>query len=283
VLGTSLSTFADRVKGMARTLVDERTPTIARAFRAARDTLQSRMATAVDTGLGFTLFRDQGVPGSSEVALISRCITEVTPCHFIDVGANVGFFSCLAASLGASVIAVEPHPLNLRTLYKNLLLNNFSQVEIYPIALSDTCGVSNLFGGGQGASLLSGWGRIRSNYTTPIAVNTLDNILIGRFEGERLVIKVDTEGNEFRVLGGARNTLARKPSPIWFVEIGLGENFGDSINQHFAAIFELFWLNGYEALSVEADRAVLPADVSRWISNRRRDFGHINFLFRRRD
>jgi FkbM family methyltransferase len=283
VSSTSLSTFAGRVKGMARTLLDERTPLIARVLRAARDTLQSKMATAIDTGLGFTLFRDQGVPESNEVVSISRSITEATPCNFIDVGANVGFFSCLAASLGAGVIAVEPHPLNLRTLYKNLLINDFNEVEVYPIALSDTCGVSSLFGGGQGASLLSGWGQIRSNYITPIALNTLDNILIGRFEGERLVIKIDTEGNEFRVLRGAQNTLVRRPSPVWFVEIGLCENFGDSINPNFAAIFDLFWSNGYEASSVEADRAVLPADVSRWISNRRRDFGYINFLFRRRD
>ena len=280
---TPWSTFAIRAKGMARTLLDERAPFTARAFRAVRDKIRWKMAATVDTGLGFTLFGEQGVPESSEVGLISRSIAEVTLCRFIDVGANVGFFSCLAASLGKHVVAVEPHPLNLRTLYKNLRLNNFTDVEVYPIGLSDTYGVANLFGGGQGASLLRGWGHIRSNYTTPIAINTLDNILAGRFEGERLVIKVDTEGNEFQVLKGAQKTLARRPSPLWFVEIGLSENFGELINPHFAAIFELFWSHGYDSLSVEADRAVFPADVSRWIGNRQRDFGYVNFFFRRLD
>lgn len=151
------------------------------------------------------------------------------------------------------------------------------------MALSDTYGVADLFGGGQGASLLRGWGQIRSNYTTPTAINTLDNILAGRFEGELLIIKIDTEGNEYQVLRGAQKILLRRPSPVWLVEIGLRENFGEIINPNFNATFDLFWSHGYEALSVEADRAVSQRDVSRWISNRQRDFGHVNFLFRRSD
>jgi FkbM family methyltransferase len=281
------SAIAIRVKGRVRALLDERAPFAAKVFRATRDKILWRMATPVDTGLGFVLQGAQGMAKarseSNEIGFISRCVSEACGCHFIDAGANVGFFSCLAASLGSHVIAIEPHPLNLRTLYKNLRLNKFTDVEVYPIALSDTYGVADLFGGGQGASLLKGWGHIHSNYKTPTAINTLDNILTGRFEGERLIIKIDTEGNEYEILRGAQKTLTRRPSPVWLAEIGLSENFGEYINPRFYATFDLFWSQGYVALSVEANRAVSQEDVSRWICNGRRDFGFINFLFRRPD
>ena len=40
-----------------------------------------------------------------------------------DLGANVGAFTCLAASLGAKVYAFEPHPENFQLLEQNVKLN----------------------------------------------------------------------------------------------------------------------------------------------------------------
>jgi hypothetical protein len=54
------------------------------------------------------------------------------------------------------------------------------------------------------------------------------------------VIKVDVEGNENSLLLGASETLDRKPAPAWMIEIGLTENFADSINPHYIEIFEIF-------------------------------------------
>src|SRR5262249_39596834 len=44
---------------------------------------------------------------------------------FVDIGANMGFFSLFAAKLGASVIAIEPHPEMFRRLTTNMRLNEF--------------------------------------------------------------------------------------------------------------------------------------------------------------
>ncbi len=56
---------------------------------------------------------------------------------FLDVGANIGYFTMLAASLvkaNGKVIAIEPNPQNLQLIYSSLLENHLSNVAIYPYA-----------------------------------------------------------------------------------------------------------------------------------------------------
>jgi hypothetical protein len=48
----------------------------------------------------------------------------------------------------------------------------------------------------QGDSLLERWAGNQSNYKTIIYTNILDHLLEGTSLGQRLVIKVDVEGNE---------------------------------------------------------------------------------------
>src|SRR5258706_16147572 len=39
---------------------------------------------------------------------------------FVDVGANIGLYTCIARSLGKPAVAIEPQPQNLECLYDNL-------------------------------------------------------------------------------------------------------------------------------------------------------------------
>ncbi len=67
----------------------------------------------------------------------------------LDVGANVGVMTFLAATVvGANgrVIAVEPNPDNVQLLYRGLLLNRFTNVEVLPLAASDRRSVFALSG-----------------------------------------------------------------------------------------------------------------------------------------
>jgi len=73
---------------------------------------------------------------------------------FVDVGANAGFHSCLARSRDKHVLAVEPCPGNLRSLFRNLEANSWLDVEVWPIALAQTPGCLTLWGCNTGASLL---------------------------------------------------------------------------------------------------------------------------------
>ncbi|HEX8887734.1 MAG TPA: FkbM family methyltransferase, partial [Pyrinomonadaceae bacterium] len=59
---------------------------------------------------------------------------------FIDVGANIGYFTLMAATLvgrSGRVIAVECNPRNCELLYMSLHRNGFEEVLVYPFALSD--------------------------------------------------------------------------------------------------------------------------------------------------
>ena len=199
----------------------------------------------------------------------------------IDIGANVGLFTCLAAQHGKHVLAFEPHPFNVKLLYRNLQMNGFVEVEVFPIALSNQMGVAALFGGGQGATLVNGWCGIKSNYQNLTPLNTLNNAVSHRFAGQQMLIKMDVEGNEFSILQKADSLIARTPAPFWIVEHGLLENFSGVVNPHFEDLFNVFWSYGYNAYTVDAEkRLIKPADVQRWITQRKRDFGTINYLFK---
>jgi hypothetical protein len=54
---------------------------------------------------------------------------------FLDIGANIGYFTLLAASIvqdGGKVISFEPNPQNLQLLYSSIVENPFDNITIYP-------------------------------------------------------------------------------------------------------------------------------------------------------
>lgn len=199
---------------------------------------------------------------------------------FIDVGANIGFFSCMARGLGKTVVAVEPLSHNLDVLYANLAANAWTDVEVFPVGLGERPALATLFGGGTGASVISRWSGNNDAWHRTIPISRLDTLVGGRFPGQRLVVKIDVEGTELDVLRGGLDTLRRSPPPVWLVEVCLTENFPDGINPGFTQVFELFWNHGYRARTVEPHtRIVTRADVERWVTNRHRDFGYVNYAF----
>jgi FkbM family methyltransferase len=202
---------------------------------------------------------------------------------FIDVGANVGYFVCLMRALEKHVIAIEPLNQNLRYLYRNVKENKWSDVEVYPVGLSDQPNIIDIYGGGTGASLIPHWSGVSNVVRTTIPVNTLDNILGARFSDQRLFIKIDVEGLEYQVLKGSTRTLTMLPAPRWLIEINLTEHHPSSINPNFINSFELMFEEGYEAFTVEGGRQpVNIQDVKRWFTTKKRDFGGINYLFEKK-
>ncbi len=214
-----------------------------------------------------------------ETEIIERLLKEND--IFVDVGANIGIYTCLARFLGKPAIAIEPQPRNLKYLYTNLASNGWKDTEVHPLGLSDRPGSLPLYGAtGPSASLVRGWAGISKRIRQTIAVTTMDALLGERFAGKRIMIKIDVEGAEYQVLLGARRTAGRSPSPVWIMEISLGEYYPEGINPHFAATFDFFWGQGYEArLADAALTPVSPEDVRRWVTAGRTDTGLINYVF----
>jgi len=202
--------------------------------------------------------------------------------RFVDVGANLGYYTCLALQQGRPVVAFEPQPQNLACLYNNLIANGWEdKAEVFPLALSEKPGLLSLFGAsGPSASLLPNWAGYSSRHQQTVPVSTLDAVLAGRFEGERIFIKVDVEGAEHQVLKGAIKTLARTPRPSWLMEVCLQEFHPDGANPDFQRIFDLFWSNGYRACTATGERReVSREDVRSWVAAGSSGAGTFNYLF----
>lgn len=270
-----------RLMARLRPLV-ERYPFLALCYRSIRDAwiFQQHLPQASPHGFRFMGNRNMrdGTFEPEETAIIKQELKKSDV--FVDVGANIGYYTCLSRSLGIYTVAIEPLPENLCYLYANLQENDWLDVEVWPLGVGNKPNLTTLYGGGTGASLVKEWAGNSQLYGRAIPISTLDIILGDRFVGKRLLIKVDVEGAEFAGLQGAAKTLARTPFPIWVMEICLTEHFPTGINPHFEEIFWIFWENGYTARSVGGDRAVItPEMINRWVRNRERDFGSVNYIF----
>jgi FkbM family methyltransferase len=146
------------------------------------------------------------------------------PCAYLDVGANTGFYSLLAALSGASEVrAFEPLPSARRILKRNLRCNaarHQTPVSVFPCALSDQGGLMSLFLPLQGHGLVETSASLNSSFKAEhggvlrVKTTTVDKHL-AEFPLEtalQLIIKIDAEGGERQVLEGARKTIrARRP------------------------------------------------------------------------
>jgi len=159
---------------------------------------------------------------------------------FIDVGANKGDFTLLAASrVGPQgrVLAFEPHPDNTYWLRQSIALNRFTNITLVEAALSNSNGRENLFeGSGSGQhSLLK-----QADGQRAWCVNTyrLDDYLAAEGIDQMDAIKIDVEGAEWQVLEGARGTLQRC-KPVVYLDVH------QLPRQQYAEIFALFHGLGY--------------------------------------
>jgi len=192
----------------------DRAPALARILRDLRDARARRRFVLHHSTYGFSLwggnYLASGLHEPEEMAIMADALT--TADLFVDCGANGGLYTCLAAALGVPVIAIEPDQQNLRVLYRNLRANAFTvPIEVRPVAVGAAPCLATLYGRGQGASLIAGWGGQSAVDARTVPMLPLDAILGRRFDGQRIVLKIDVEGSEWGVLAGATQTLAQRP------------------------------------------------------------------------
>lgn len=130
---------------------------------------------------------------------------------FLDVGANVGFYSIMFAVKKAvdRIIAFEPDPGNYSRLRANLSASDLEdRIETVQLALGDRESPVKLY---QGAEANRGESTIAVPEQTPQEVT--HQVRQARFddlyqvEGESIIVKMDVEGYEFQALAGMERTL----------------------------------------------------------------------------
>ena len=136
---------------------------------------------------------------------------------YVDVGANIGFYSVLAARRGARVEAFEPSPEAGRACERSVALNDLEHsVAIHPIACGATSGVVRFTTGLDiGNHVARG-----SEPGIEVAMSTLDDQLAGA-DAPLSMFKVDAEGHDLDVLRGALGAVERM-RPVVQIEIWTG-------------------------------------------------------------
>lgn len=118
----------------------------------------------------------------------------------VDVGANVGAFSVLAAKLGARrVVAYEPHPLTGAVLEANITANGVAErVEVHHLAVAGEAGDLWLEGDGGGAHV--GTGPLATTNGVLVTAVAINDILTQ--VGPVRLLKIDCEGGEYDIMAG---------------------------------------------------------------------------------
>lgn len=130
---------------------------------------------------------------------------------FVDVGANNGYFSLLAASkVGPSghVYAFEPVPSAYARLARNVGLNRFDAIDARCLAVGAARAHTGLYvmDRNDGAASLHPMGR--EFRRVEVDVDSLDGQLPDTVVD---VVKIDVEGHEVEVLEGMAETIRRSP------------------------------------------------------------------------
>lgn len=139
---------------------------------------------------------------------------------FLDIGAHQGRYTLAAArKVGAEglVIAIDPHPINVMTLIKNIELNAFENALVVPVACWDRDGLLTL-----SKEQFTSRSRVTtgssSNESMTVPGMKVDS-LVSHFGLDRVDgIKIDVEGVELAVLDGAQATIDQF-HPFLFIEV----------------------------------------------------------------
>lgn len=165
--------------------------------------------------------------GAFDMPAIAPALDVLSPgATFIDIGANIGFYSMLALQrVGPNglVVCFEIDERPLTCLRKTVLIQGLSNVVIVEAAISDRDGTLSYV-----AQSESGHNRV--NYSgdgSGIRCITLDSWVSARRLSRVDVIKIDVEGAELAALNGAKRVLQQyRPVVVCEASEDTAANFG---------------------------------------------------------
>lgn len=172
------------------------------------------------------------VPHESAERKMESCFEAVLsnfkPTLFLDVGANVGIYSWRVSNRSPEtrVWMFEPDQTNAKLVRRTLVKNRLSNIKLHEMAVSNYQGqVEFLVDEASGAT-----GSIEDHHENTASLHHayamtnkrvvpcvhLDSF-IAELKGQRVLIKIDVEGAEMKVLEGAKQVL-EQVRPIIFME-----------------------------------------------------------------
>ena len=167
---------------------------------------------------------------------------------FVDIGANLGYFSVLVSKMNpeSMVYSYEPMPLLYSSLKRNIEINSLSNIVTEQSAISNKIGSLEIF---EGHPMNSGNCGVHKNAESKDGIHVKSILLlseISKMKYQPRIIKIDTEGSEDRILFQLDELIHRLPKDIEFlVEINpqlIGKQKANDILEQFLD----FGFNAYE-------------------------------------
>lgn len=195
-----------------------------------------------------------------------RIVYDIKLGVFIDVGANIGqtLLKIKKIDITSDYFGFEPNPICNNYLQSLVMTNNFPNVQLFPVGLSNENKLIKLYASSETdseATVLSDF-RIdmRTNFIYNIPVVTGDEVVSNVRPNKISLIKIDVEGYELEVLEGFRETI-KAYSPIVICEIlpvyTLSESFGQERKRRQDKIAALLKDIGYCIFEISENSARL--------------------------
>lgn len=172
---------------------------------------------------------------------------------FLDIGANVGFFSLLAARVvGArgAVHAIEPVPSNVRQIKVNAAANKFDNISVVEAAASSASGTTTLLLAEHpgGAVVASAGAPPDPAGSVEVRTVTVDDLVKSGALRPPTLVKIDVEGAEVEALEGMVDTL-HEHRPVVVCEVDGSDD--SSLATRRSQVVALLQQCGYEVTPLE--------------------------------
>lgn len=180
---------------------------------------------------------------------------------FLDVGANVGVYTLLAASVlgpAARILAVEPDPRARALLRENVALNRLGGVSVHAAAVGAAPGFARMTAGLDAMNhVLEVFPAAEAPAAGAVPLCTLDDIC---GDAAPFLAKMDVEGHELEALKGAGRLLQERRPAAWVLEANeCGARYGVTP----ADLAAWIRARGGEVCAYEPEeRRLLPARLS---------------------
>lgn len=158
-----------------------------------------------------------------------------------DCGANIGFATIFFKILypEAKILCFEPNPKTFQSLERNILINNFNNVQLHQIALSKEEGMLDLFFTDD-VSVTASIDASRSDFDQIVSVQTkkLSNFIVN-YKPD--LIKMDVEGAEHYIIEDLIQTSTLGNASFYLLEY---HNHGEI--KLFSKFLEKFSMEDYQ-------------------------------------
>ena len=169
---------------------------------------------------------------------------------FLDIGANIGIYTLLAASRiqTGTIYSFEALPKNYKRLLENLKINQFNSVKTYSLAISHHSG--SIAFEASASDCTAHIVNKPTQTTITVPTETLDNLLEEEPIENITLAKMDIEGAELFALQGATKLLTNQHPQVWIIEL-LKSN--SELRDRSKKVVDLLNSYGYNFYGYDAD------------------------------